>query len=287
VELCRRIAAVESGCTIWEDRGILTAEGETMRIDSGSSVVALPLIVCILFLSACGSATPKVVPETGGAAIPTTPTSPSEIEGCVPACVSGITQPGNLPEGEYQTAWFFGGEMLLTFDAGWMSEEDSTSEFSVMSLAAPENGIVFWEDVYPLEDGKRVNGVPLTAAGLLDWLRSSFQVDVSGTSQGAIGDLPATVIDVSVAPDAANEEDNAYCRKRTCVLFLGFPQWDEPWGIAGDQVQRFYLSDVSYGGAEHLFVAVVYPDDPAEMKAFASTGEQLLATVRVPAIPSA
>jgi hypothetical protein len=253
----------------------------------GSSVVALALILCILFLPACGSDAPKVASETGGAATPTTSGSPSEIKGCVPACVSGITQPGNLPEGEYRTEWFFGGEMLLTFSAGWRGDEDSTGEFSVTSLAAPENGIFFWEDVYPLEDGKRVKGVPLTAAGLLDWLRSSSRVDVSGTSQGAIGDLPATVVDVSVAPDAANEEDNAYCRKRTCVLFLGFPQWDEAWGIAGDQVQRFYLSDVSYGGAEHLFVAVVYPDDPADMTSFASTGEQLLATVRVPAIPAA
>jgi hypothetical protein len=114
-------------------------------------------------------------------------------------------------------------------------------------------------------------------------MRASSRVDVSKTSSGSIGDLPATVVDVSVAPDTPNEEDVAYCRKRTCVLFLGFPQWDGDWGIAGSQVQLFYLSDVTYGGAEHLFVAVVYPDDSADMKAFASTAEHLLTTVRVPA----
>jgi hypothetical protein len=64
---------------------------------------------------------------------------------------------------------------------------------------------------------------------------------------------------------------------------VGFPQWDGDFGIAGTQVQRFYLSDVTYGGVDHLFVAVVSPDDPADMKTFARRAELLLATVRVPA----
>lgn len=69
-------------------------------------------------------------------------------------------------------------------------------------------------------------------------------------------------------------------------MFLGFPQWDSDWGIESIQVQRFYLSDVEYGGVKHLFVAVIYPDKGSDMKTFAKIGEQLLRTVRVPATPA-
>jgi hypothetical protein len=206
------------------------------------------------------------------------------IDGCVPACVAGITEPGDLPVGTYETEWFFGGEMQLTFDEAWTSGEDSTGEFAIAPAAAPENGVFFWQDVYPVEDGKRVH-VPMTAAAFLDWLRSNDRVRAGEPVTGAIGELPATVVDVSVAPDAENEEvGNPYCERRTCILFLGFPRWDGEWGIAGGQVQRFYLADVKYGGKQHLFVAVVYPDDEADMGTFEAVANPVLETVVVPAM---
>ena len=79
------------------------------------------------------------------------------------------------------------------------------------------------------------------------------------------------------------KKEDPECPDRPCVLFLGFPQWTNTWGIAGSQVQRFYLADVRYGGAKHLFVALVYPDQASDMKTFSKIGEQLLRTVRVPA----
>jgi hypothetical protein len=72
----------------------------------------------------------------------------------------------------------------------------------------------------------------------------------------------------------------------TPILWLNFPQWDVNWGIAQPQVQRFYLSEVSYGGQKHLFVAVVYPDDPRGMKDFLPHAENLIAAVQVPATPA-
>jgi hypothetical protein len=217
----------------------------------------------------------------------------------MPACKDGnSTTPGFLPQGDYQTEWFFGGEMTLTLDdAEWTSREDSTGEFVVSPLSAPdENDILFWEDVYPIEPKDvywdfpvhmktvdRVKGVPPTAAGMLDWLRSSSQLKISKPTAGTIGDLPATVVDVSVAADAVNDDRN--CPVRACVNFLGFPQWDGPWGIAPGPV-RFYLSDVSYGGQKHLFVAAIYPANPADMKTLGPAGERLISTVRVAADPA-
>jgi hypothetical protein len=207
------------------------------------------------------------------------------IRGCVPACLHGIIEPGDLPKGEYRTVWFFGGEMRLTFERGWTSTQDSSGEFRASPLYAPdENDILFWEDVYPVENGERVKGVPRTAAGLLDWLTSSTQLEVSAPTPGAIGAFPATVVDIRLAPDAVNDDPN--CPSRVCANFMGFPQWDGTFGIAGRQVQRFYLSDVTYGGRDHLFVAVIYPQKPTDMKALRVAGERLIATVRVPADPA-
>ena len=89
-----------------------------------------------------------------------------------------------------------------------------------------------------------------------------------------------------MAISRGTENEDPACPSDTCVLWLGFPQWEGSWGIAGRQVQRFYLSDVTYGGKTHLFVAVVYPDDPADMEAFSPHAEDLLATVEVPATPA-
>ena len=258
-------------------------------------------LVCIATLTllgaACGSSgetedqssstgTSGAEPTVNGTTASEVP-MPDPIQGCVPSCnTPGITEPGPLSPGAYETQWFFGGEMVVTLEERWSSHEDSTGEFAVALDATPENGVFFWEDVYPVEDGMRVDGVPLTAAGLVDWLKSSSQVDVSSPTRGMIGDLPATVVDVNLAPEAVNDEDNAYCRARTCALFLGFPQWDGPWGIAGRQVQRIYLSDVTYGAQDHLFVVVIYPDDPADIETFSGSAERLIDSVRVPAAPA-
>jgi hypothetical protein len=118
--------------------------------------------------------------------------------------------------------------------------------------------------------------------GLLAWLRDNRRLDVSKPRPGTIGeDLPATIVDVTVDPAARNEDRG--CPTDTCILWLGFPQWDGLWGIAEPQVQRFYLSDATYGGKTHLFVAVVYPDDPRDMDAFLPHAKDLLASVQVPA----
>jgi hypothetical protein len=200
--------------------------------------------------------------------------------------LQGITEPGHLPEGEYETEWFFGGEMTLTFDAGWTSREDSSGEFQASRLDTPETEIAFWEDIYPVKPNtvKRIEGVPPTVAGLLGWMKSSSQLKISAPTHGTIGHLRATVVDVRVAEDAVNDDPN--CPASACVNFLGFPQWDGPFGISSEQALRFYLSDVTYGGRDHLFVVVINAANPAGIKTLGPAAEQLIGTVRVPADPA-
>ena len=68
--------------------------------------------------------------------------------------------------------------------------------------------------------------------------------------------------------------------------FLGFPQWDETYGIAGGGVTRFYLADVKYGGKPHLFVAAVEGVDKAQLDAGLPAAEQVIKSAKVPADPA-
>jgi hypothetical protein len=163
--------------------------------------------------------------------------------------------------------------------------EDSTGEFALELGATPQNGVYFWEDVYPVENDERVDGVPITVDGMFDWIHRDPRLEATAPQPGRIGDLPATVVDVSISKDTPNE-GGADCPVDVCIGWLGFPQWEGPWGIAVPQVQRLYLSDVTYGGKTHLFVAVVYPDLLWGMGVLSAHAEDLLASVQVPATPA-
>jgi hypothetical protein len=253
--------------------------------------IAIVLGVVPVLVTACGS---------GGSPSPTSPPSPAaaaaspssataspstsgKIRGCVPTCISGSANPGTVGPGPYTTQFFFGGQMHVTFKGVWESSEDSPGEFNASPKATPRNGVFFWEDVYPVDRGHIVK-LRVTASGLLHYLQTSPTFVTSTPTSGKIGKLPATVVDVSLSNKAKSELPG--CPRKVCVGFLRFPQSLEDWGIASAQVQRFYLSDVEYGGRRHLLVAAIYPNYGTDMDIFAKVGEQLLRTVRVPAKPA-
>ena len=127
--------------------------------------------------------------------------------------------------------------------------------------------------------------MPLTTDGVVGWLRANPNLSVTAPREGTIGsDLPATVVDVSVADKAVNDDPG--CPAKPCANFLGFPQWGEPYGIAGGGVTRFYFSDVKYGGKTHLLVAAVEGVDKAQLDAGLPTAERLIESVTVPADPA-
>jgi len=251
--------------------------------------IALGVVVAVV-LAACSGTTAS--PSQGASSQPSqaapsvaasASAGPTPLAGCVPACVHALTVPGDLAAGEYQTVNFFGGRMQVTLQGQWSSHEDSTGEFQLSPTSRPADGIYFWEDVYPVDQGARVDGVPLTVSGILGWLQGDSNFVISAPEAGSIGaGVPATVVDLSIAAGAVNDDPG--CPVGTCLNFLGFPQWNPPgvWGIAGTQVQRIYLADVSYGGVTHLFVVVIYPDDPANMDSLRQLAEPMIGSVRVP-----
>ena len=249
-------------------------------------IVIMLLVGCSREATTNDSAATSVVP-TPSASV----SSPAEVPGCVPDCHYGLTVPGDLAGG-YQTEWFFGGELRAKFDGGWTSTEDSSGEFNAFPGNDPDAsdyGVFFWLDVYPVESFDRVEDVPLTTEGWLDWMRSNPNLQVSEAAEGSIGHLPATVVEVRLSPSAENDElGNSFCEKNTCLNFLGFDQWEDlgTWGIAGKQVQRLYLSDVTYGGEQHVFVVALAPNTPPQPDPFVAATEDLLNTVEVPVDPA-
>ena len=152
--------------------------------------------------------------------------------------------------------------MVITPSEPWSIHEDSTGEFSPHPRCGARNSVLFWEDVYPTEHNILVPGVRLTVKGLLGWLQnprgSTYQPRVRSTI-GAT--CPPRSVDVTIAKGAKNEDPD--CPSHTCVLWLDYPQWDVTWGIAKPQVQRFYLSDVSYGGRSTCSSRSSTPTTPA------------------------
>ena len=193
-----------------------------------------------------------------------------------------------MPEGTYTTEYFFAGQMKVVLDKGWAVGEDSTGEFASAENKNAELRVIFWENVFPTKHKQgliRVKGVPGTADGVVGWLRANPNLSVTAPSKGTIGsDLSATVVDVSVAGKADNDDPG--CPAKRCANFLGFPQWRETYGIAGGGVTRFYFSDVKYGGKTHLLVAAVEGVDKAQRDAGLPAAERLIESVKVPAEPA-
>jgi len=233
-------------------------------------------------LSVCAASVAVFLGATGGAT--SSPQATSNIPGCAPQCLPpGKAVPGSLPTGAYQTKYFFARQMKVSFARGWFSEEDSTGEFAAYAKKNPDSRVVFWEDVYTTKPGslQRVGPPRRTAASLLAWLQSNPNLTVSKPTSGRIGAIRARVVDIGVADDAVNDDPG--CPAKACANFLGYPQWGEPYGIAGKWISRFYLADVRYGGKQHLFVAVLEVAGPAQLRAFLPEAKKVIASVRVPA----
>ena len=206
------------------------------------------------------------------------------IPGCAPQCLQRhLSVPGNLPSGKYKTKYFFAGQMMLSFASSWASGEDSTGEFNAWAKRNPDSRVIFWEDAYATRPGslQRIGPPRRTAASLLAWLQSNPNLTVSKPTTGKIGTIRARVVDIGVADGAVNDDPG--CPAKACANFLGYPQWGEPYGIAGKSVSRFYFADVLYGGQRHLFVAVIEATGRSQLEAFLPDAEKLFASVRVPA----
>jgi len=251
----------------------------------------VPLLAAVaLAVAGCGDDDPASPTRPAAAAATaepatTTAAAAKAIPGCAPLCLQpNLTRPGPVPAGEYASTYFFAGRLTAHVGPGWEVTEDSTGELRFARSSDPEYGVLLWEDVYAVRQGERVDDVPQTEAGLLDWLRRSLDLDLTEPRPAAIGNLPATKVDVTISAEATNDDPG--CPARLCVNPLRFPQWDGPWGMAGEAATRLLLADVRYGGVRHLFVAAVEGRSRADLAKRLPAAERLLRSIRVPVEPA-
>jgi hypothetical protein len=202
---------------------------------------------------------------------------------CVPRCGVGHIAGGALPNGRYQTRWFFGGYMTVTTDGTWNLGEDSNAELSLPIAEGYQ--IAFSLDPQLVLHGSVADDVALEADSYIEWLSGHPDLTVSEPVATAIGSVPATAVDISLAPGAG--QDEADCGTDPCITFIKNPaipaQFAHVDGILGDDVYRFYFADVAYSGSDHLLVVKVEGDDQAQLEA--PRIHELLQSVSVPARP--
>ena len=262
------------------------------------------LVLAAIALTACGGssngahADPKQTSTVSSQASTSATASPGGLEprpelpplvngeaaACLPLCATGGINDRELPAAAYQTQWFFNGAMTIDLDTPWALSEDSTGEFSLGQVKDPDYRLVFWLDVYPVVKGARVEGIPNTATDLLGWVRSDPGLDVSTPIETTIGEMPATAVDVAISPAAVNDDPG--CPAAVCHNFLGFPQWGESFGIAGDDPYRLWFADVRYSGTAHVLVAALESRDPSHFARFLPIAEEVMATATFPAQPA-
>jgi hypothetical protein len=218
---------------------------------------------------------------------PTPVATPSGIRGCSPECASGFTKPGPLPPGSYTTTYFLDGRLTLDIPPGWKSTEDQPVEFNAQPHGP--HRVVFWVDPFPARLDKfgiaqPIPGVPRTAAGELGWFEANPELDVSKPRDGTIGvmNLPASVIDVAIAPDAKNEDPNCPKQYMPCVILLGWPNVQDALGISATETLRLYLTDVRYGGKKHLLAVAIQGFDQDALASLLDDGEQVIASAEAP-----
>jgi hypothetical protein len=207
----------------------------------------------------------------------------------VPECLHGLADPGTLPAGPYTTQYFLAGQLAVQIASAWESHEDQPVEFSTAPLGKWDvHRVLFWSDILPVgPDGKQVGDPPRTAAGMLAWLATRANLRVSQPEPATIGteQLHAKTIDISIAPNAVNEDPG--CPAAACVNFLTWPNaGTNVYGIGGPGVVRLYLADVAYGGQSHLLAVGIESQGPADLATWLPIAKALIATAKAPISPA-
>jgi hypothetical protein len=184
----------------------------------------------------------------------------------------GLVDPGSIGPGPYTTAVFLDGHFTVTYATRWVSHEDQGVEFSSAPAGdREEHRVLFWVDILPWDPAGHVaSGVPNTAAGWVDWLRSNPIVRVTSPRHAQIGQmrLPATYVEISDAPGGEEFPD-----------LITWPNaGGNVYGIGGDFEFRLYLADVTYDDTDHLLAVAVEGTDSVALEAFLPEAKQLIAS---------
>jgi hypothetical protein len=119
---------------------------------------------------------------------------------------------------------------------------------------------------------------------VLGWFEANPNLVVSRPRRGTIGvmDLPASVIDVAIAPDAKNEDPECPKQFKPCAILLSWPNVQDALGVSATEALRLYLADVRYGGKKHLLAVAIQGFDKDALASLLGDAERMIASAEAP-----
>ena len=201
--------------------------------------------------------------------------------------------PCNLAAGTYETSgqWAFLPGLQVTVPTGWFSDEQDAGEFNLHPVGQPDDSVFFWKDLSATANdlpGTPLAGVSGTATGLVSWLTSNSDFNVTKPRPTMIGQVPMVMVDVRVSISAMTPKSaDSDCPADPCVGFLrDMKHWDGPFAIARGDIARLYFGMIGPASDLHAFVVEIEGrgfDMPA-LDVFTERVGPILDSVVIPAV---
>lgn len=239
---------------------------------------ALGFVVTLLAACGPGATGPTTGPTPGAtqavatvlptaaptvAAVITNP-PPTPIPGCLPQCWTGrLTRPGAL-SGVYTTKNFFGGQLTVTVPDGWVSNEDSTGEFSLGRPNDDFAAMEFWIDLFAVSNatGAEDKTVARTGDAIAAWFVKKPIIHVIKQQATTIAGLPAVSIEYRRNDKAATEDPGCPAAIQPCSAVFSYPEWDGVFGEGGPFHSRLIIANAMWGGQRHTIYVMFWAADP-------------------------
>lgn len=210
--------------------------------------------------------------------------------------------PGHLRAGVYTTRGFLTGMRALVPGRGWISHQDSTTEFKLSPPGFPDPStapmIRFWIDPRistPCTD-KVLPYKLTTPARAMQRMAMNKNFVVSATGRTTIaGHLPARTLDYHVSQSAPKCDPSCPSPCIDYFMFMGGPQPDatdlapghtpgikDGFGTdAGDPV-RLYFAHIGAPSHSHLFMVGVETPGGTDLPELRADAARMLARLRLP-----
>jgi hypothetical protein len=211
-------------------------------------------------------------------------------------------EPGHLHAGLYTTRYFLRGMRVKVPGSGWISQQDSTTEFKLSPPGYPDPStapvIRFWIDprvstsctdiVLPYKMS--------TPARAVRWMTTNKDFIVSGTKRTTIaGHIAAIRLDYDVSPSAPKCDPSCPSSCIDYFAFMGGPQPDatdlapthtpgikDGFGTGADDPVRLYFAHIGPPSHAHLFMVGVETPNGSDLTAMRADAANMLAHLRLP-----
>jgi hypothetical protein len=214
--------------------------------------------------------------------------------------------PGQLHAGVYATRYFLHGMGVNVPGSGWVSHQDSTTEFKLSppGYSGPDTGangpplIRFWIDprVTTTCTDKVLPAKLTTPARAVRWLETNKNFIVSGASRARIaGHLAALRIDYDVSSSAPKCDPSCPSSCIAYFAFIGGPQPDatdlarghtpgikDGFGTGAHDPVRLYFAHIGSPSHSHLFMVGVETPNGKDLTRLRAEAARMLANLRLP-----